>query len=146
MSCLYAKRKINGDVTCKKKNKNVTIYDCFRCNEFKQKRVNQKTLKKVTPRLIEKQKQRFSIIYQNLNNCVECGSNQAIELNEVFEGAKRGVSMENGFVMPLCNKCHRKFHSNREMALKYKKKFQTQYEKTHTRDEFLNLIHKSYLE
>ena len=71
--------------------------------------------------------------------------NNIIDLNEVYEGARRQASMTYGFIIPLCRQCHTRFHNDREFALKYKKMFQQEFEKTHTRQEFINIIHKSYL-
>ena len=80
-----------------------------------------------------------------MNKCAECGSKNDVQKNEVFEGAKRGVSMKYGFVVPLCDTCHKRFHNDREFALKYKRLYQEKFEESHSRDEFLKLIHHNYL-
>lgn len=145
MACVYLKQKLNNTLWCKKHNVAVDILQCMGCKDLEYKKVKLTLPKKATFRLIEKQKNRFSIIYRDLTKCAICGSKHAIELNEVYEGARRGASMVNGFVIPMCREHHRQFHSNRAFALKYKKMFQQEYEKNHTRDDFINLIHKSYL-
>lgn len=122
--------------------KEVPIY--CKCDDIKYK--EQKALKKVTYSRAKKEKKRFSIIYQDLTKCAECGSKIGhIDKNEVYEGSKRNVSMEHGFVVPFCHNCHEHFHNDRVFALKYKRMFQIAYEKTHSREEFLNLVHRSYL-
>ena len=122
--------------------KEVSIYCKCDAIEYKE----QKTLKKATYSHFKKEKERFSIIYQDLTKCAECGSKIGhIDKNEVYEGSKRSVSMENGFVVPFCIKCHDRFHNDREFALKYKRMFQIAYEKKHSRQDFLNLIHRNYL-
>lgn len=96
-------------------------------------------------KLAKLERKRFSLIYTNLNKCA-CCPGQQVHKNEVFEGAKRSISMKYGFVIPLCPKHHDMFHNNREFALKYKKMFQKEFEKTHTREEFLKIIHHNYLD
>ena len=149
MGCVYLKKKLNNQLYCKLHNKCVNISDCSKCADIIYKSLNTNTLKKITFRQIEKQKKRFSIIYHNLNVCCVCGLKSGkyniIDLNEIYEGSRRQASMVNGFVAPMCRQCHTRFHNDREFALKYKKMFQREYEKTHTRQEFINLIHKSYL-
>lgn len=91
------------------------------------------------------ERKRYSIIYDDLSKCAECKNTFGIEKNEVYEGSKRITSMKNGFVVPLCQSCHRRFHNDRQFALKYKMMFQRAYELDHSREEFINLIHRSYL-
>lgn len=122
--------------------KEVPIY--CKCDDIEYK--EKKVLKKATYSRAKKEKKRFSIIYQDLTKCAECGSKIGhIDKNEVYEGSKRVASMKHGFVVPLCQQCHRRFHNDRIFALKYKKMFQRAFESEHTREEFLNIIHKSYL-
>lgn len=148
MSCIYAKKKLNNSSYCTKHKCPLKLSDCSNC-EDKEYRSKSKVNFKTNSRLIEKQKNRFSIIYHNLNVCCSCGLKKSnynfIDLNEVYEGSRRQVSMSNGFVIPLCRQCHTRFHNDRNFALKYKIMFQKEFEKTHTRQDFLNLIHKSYL-
>ena len=144
--CKYLKQKLNKQLECKKNKRLITLADCSSCN-FKTFELNKKSNInfKTNFKLIEKQNKRFSIIYRNLSICAECKSKNDVAKNEVYEGAKRGVSMTNGFVVPLCRSCHNRFHNDRAFALKFKKMFQAEYEKYHTREEFLNLIHHNYL-
>ena len=91
------------------------------------------------------ERKRYSIIFEDLSKCAECKSTFRIEKNEVYEGSKRVASMKHGFVVPFCCECHRRFHNDRLFALKYKKMFQRAFESEHTREEFLSIIHRSYL-
>lgn len=93
----------------------------------------------------KREKERYSIIYKDLTKCALCPSKIGIEKNEVYEGAKRGASIKHGFVIPLCEIHHKKFHNNRKFALSIKRQFQEEFEKTHTREEFLSIIHRNYL-
>lgn len=144
--CKYLKQKLDKTLLCKLDSRIISFKDCSSClNKVFESSKKANTLKKITSRLNKKQKERFSIINPTLSNCSNCGSKIGIELNEVFEGAKRGVSMTHGFVIPLCHQCHKRFHNDREFALKYKRLVQSAYEKKHTREEFISLIHHNYL-
>ena len=91
---------------------------------------------------------RYSIL-NNLDKCYFCGRpRQAV--HEVFFGtANRKISIENGFCVGLCNAHHNttanSVHHNKNLDLELKKLYQQEYEKIHTREEFIKLIGKSYL-
>ena len=92
---------------------------------------------------------RYSIL-NNLDKCFFCGG-PAECIHEVFFGtANRQISIENGFCVGLCHQEHnlsnKSVHRDRKMDLKLKKTYQTEYEKKHTRADFINLIGKSYLD
>lgn len=72
-------------------------------------------------------------------------------IHEVYFGtANRQISIQNGFCAGLCHKEHNmsnsSVHYNRAMDLKLKRTYQKEYEKTHTRQDFINLIGKNYLD
>lgn len=133
---------------CTLLKKEVDLYSC-KCEntEYKQykKLEAHTTMKKATYRRNKKEKQRFSIIYQDLTKCCVCGLNQGIEINEVFEGSNRNNSMKYGMCNPMCDKHHKEFHNDREVSLYYKKMFQKKFEETHTREEFISIFKKNYL-
>lgn len=146
MNCKYHKIRTKKGIKygyCTLNKKEVPIFNC-KCNEKDIK--EKKTLKKATYKHSKKEKERFSTIYTLSNkcccNCLKIGN---IELNEVYEGAKRITSINNGFVMPICRECHNLFHNDRNFALKYKILFQLNYQLTHSLNEFLNLIHYNYI-
>lgn len=136
-------------------SKKVIAYDeCKYCNskEYKQ----YKSLRTRTNKLAKKEKERFSIIYHDLNKCAECGlktgyfderinSYTKVEKNEVFSGAYRSTSMIDGMVAPLCSYCHKLFHNDSIMNLKYKVKFQNEYLKNHSIEEFINRYGQNYI-
>lgn len=91
---------------------------------------------------------RYSIL-DNLDKCFFCGK-PAECIHEVFFGtANRRVSIENGFCAGLCHKEHnlssKSVHNDREMDLMLKRVYQRKYEENHSRDDFIQLIGKSYL-
>lgn len=91
---------------------------------------------------------RYSIL-NNLDKCFFCGR-PAECIHEVYFGtANRRISIENGFCAGLCHREHnlsnKSVHKDREMDLKLKRAYQKEYMKTHTKEEFIRLIGKSYI-
>ncbi len=91
------------------------------------------------------EKNRFSIIYDNLDSCCVCGSTYQISKNEIFEGRNRNNSMIYGMVAPMCPECHSKFHNDRSLSLLYKKMFEEKFIEDHTIEEFIEIFHINYL-
>jgi len=91
---------------------------------------------------------RYSIL-NNLDNCFFCGKSAECIHEVYFGSANRRISIENGFCVGLCHKEHNlssnSVHRDRKMDLKLKELYQKEYEKTHTRENFIKLIGKSYL-
>ena len=67
-----------------------------------------------------------------------------------YGGGLRDVSEQNGFTCELCMNHHREgpeaVHNNQEIREYLCGLFQSRYEETHTRDEFMSLIKINYLE
>ena len=92
---------------------------------------------------------RWSIL-NNLDRCFFCGK-PAECIHEVYFGtANRQISIKNGFCAGLCHDEHnltkKSVHRDRSMDLILKRTYQKEYEKTHTRADFIALIGKSYLD
>ena len=64
-----------------------------------------------------------------------------LDPHEVYGGSNRKRSIKNKFVALLCRNCHDDNKALKELKIKYQK----EYEKTHTREEFIKLIGKSYI-
>ena len=91
-----------------------------------------------------------SILQQETDTCFFCGSYDWTETHHIFGGnPNRKISDKHGFTIRLCHWCHNEpphgVHHNRENDLWLKRQCQMAYEKTHTREEFIALIGKSYL-
>jgi len=90
---------------------------------------------------------RYSIL-NNLDRCYFC-SRPRQAIHEVYFGSRRQTSIKNGFCVGLCaahhNMSNNSVHKNREMDLQLKQLYQKEYEKNHTREDFINLIGQSYL-
>lgn len=121
----------------------ITYSQCQECVNKEYKQCN--VIKKRTSKQAKKEKNRFSIIYQDLKKCCICGSKTGVELNEIYEGAYRQTSIRLGMVAPFCHKHHQRFHNDRAFNLKYKSMFQREYEKTHTHNEFINVFKQDYI-
>ena len=93
-------------------------------------------------------KKRYSIL-NNLDKCYFCGRPREA-IHEIYFGTgNRKVSIEKGFCVGLCNQHHNmsndSVHFNRSKDLHLKKLYQEEYEKTHTREEFIKLIGRSFI-
>jgi hypothetical protein len=74
--------------------------------------------------------------------CDYCGRYfDKLDPHEVYGGSNRKRSIKNKFVALLCRNCHDDNKVLKELKVKYQK----EYEKTHTREEFIKLIGKSYI-
>lgn len=154
--CKYLRirsRKYNYYGYCIKYKKEVSVF-CKECKNIEYKQYS--TIKSRTYKQAKREKERFSIIYKNLNTCCECGLKDGdfdkrirayttIEKNEVYSGAYRGLSIELGMIAPLCIYCHKQFHKDRIMNLNYKVKFQKEYMKIHSLEEFIDLFKQDYI-
>ena len=59
----------------------------------------------------------------------------------INEGIDRLRSIKHGFVKDICRLCH----DDEEKILELRKEVQSEFEETHTREEFIQLIGWSYL-
>lgn len=128
---------------CSKQRKEINYSNCKDCSYREEK--EKKTIKKRTYRLAKTENNRFSIIYEDLTKCCVCGSKRNIELNEIYEGSYRSLSIKYGMIIPLCNKHHKQFHNDRLFALYYKSLFQKKFEKTYSHEEFIQIFKKNYM-
>lgn len=93
------------------------------------------------------EKNRFSILTNNLNKCYICGLPKQ-ELHEIYFGKNRINSMIYGCVVPLCYQHHRGnsgVHNNHQLDLKLKQLCQIQFEKTYPTLNFMSIFYKNYL-
>lgn len=90
-------------------------------------------------------------IIQKEKECYFCKTTQGLHLHHIYHStALRKVSDANGFTCYLCGYHHNLssngVHANKQLDLELKRICQKAYEKTHTREEFMALIGKNYLE
>ena len=90
-----------------------------------------------------------SRLTDDLEHCVIC-EKDVINIHHVLYGTcNRHLSDEDGYIIPLCHLHHtdsrEAIHVKRELDLYWKRIAQEDYEKTHTREEFIKRYGKSYL-
>lgn len=97
-------------------------------------------------KLSKLEKERFSVFYDDLSLCMNCGSTYRMTKHEIFEGRNRINSMKYGFVLPLCIRCHQELQEDISFNDKWKKKSQMYFEEhIGTRDDFLSIFRRNYL-
>ena len=65
--------------------------------------------------------------------------------HHVYMGPLRNISEEHGFYVYLCPQHHMRVHADAGICRILQAQMQKEYERTHTRDEFIRLIGRSYL-
>lgn len=74
--------------------------------------------------------------------CAICGNNQ-VHCHHIFEGRNRKNSTKYGMIVPLCKNHHDWVHKTNYKG--FKEKAQKEFEKTHSREEFINIFGRNYL-
>jgi len=103
-----------------------------------------------------RRKHKPSIIHVKNGTCYLCilegnyRKYHVLHKHHVFSGsANRKISEEEGFTCWLCPEHHEfsraAVHRNAENMARLRRIAQREYEKTHTREEFMTLIGKNYL-
>lgn len=94
---------------------------------------------------------RAQSIMQTEKKCFQTGRTDNLHCHHIYHGANRKISDKHGFWVWLTGEWHNQdsridVHHNIEFDRYLKRECQKKYEETHSREEFLNLIGKSYLE
>jgi 5-methylcytosine-specific restriction endonuclease McrA len=82
------------------------------------------------------------------DSCQLCGSFRQLEQHHIFGASNRKKSSRYGYVITLCHNCHNEpggIHSNRANSNELKRMAQTEFEKTHSREEFISEFGRNYL-
>lgn len=136
---LKRQRKYRSYFYCKALRKEIILPCDKNCSETILRR--NKPIRKVTNKQKELNKNRFSIFTTNFNKCFYCGKEGKMDIHEVYGGSNRTRSIKNGLVVPLCRLCH----SNERIINYLRIKLQKEYERTHIREEFIEITGKSYV-
>lgn len=94
-------------------------------------------MRKKTYKLAKLEKNRKSIMSEDLEHCILCGAENP-DINEIFMGRNRQNSMKYGLTIPLCNKHHHDYHNNRTMQLYWMEKAKELFIKLYSEDEWFN--------
>lgn len=98
-------------------------------------------IKQKSSKLAKLERQRDKDIVKS-GRCDYCHKvKRRLDPHEVYGGSNRKRSIKNRFIKLLCSECH----SNNEIINQLRIDVQKEYEKTHTREEFIKLIGKSYI-
>lgn len=98
-------------------------------------------IKKKSKKLAKLERQRDKNIVKE-GICGFCGKySKRLDPHEIFGGSNRKRSIKNKFVKLICPECH----SNEAIINQLRIDTQREYMKTHTKEEFIRLIGKSYL-
>lgn len=98
-------------------------------------------IKKKSNKLAKLERQRDKDLIKK-GKCEYCSKEtKKLDPHEVYGGSNRKRSIKNNFVKLLCRKCH----SNEEIINQLRIDTQKEYEKKHTREEFIKIIGKSYI-
>ena len=98
-------------------------------------------LKKRSSKLAKLERQRDKDIIKE-GICEFCGNySKKLDPHEIYGGSNRKRSIKNKFVKLLCRKCH----SNEKIINQLRIDTQKEYMKTHTKEEFIKIIGKSYI-
>ena len=99
-------------------------------------------IKKKSSKLAKLERQRDKELIKT-GICECCGKVcKKLDPHEVYGGSNRKRSIKNKFIKLLCRECH----SNEKVIAQLRIDTQKEYEETHTREEFIKLIGKSYLD
>lgn len=90
-------------------------------------------------------------IFQSRKECWVCGTTNNLHLHHIYYGtSNRSISDKNGFTVYLCgyhhNLSNNGVHYNKPLDLKLKRECQAKFEEEHSREEFMNLIGRNYLD
>lgn len=141
-NCIYLTqrtKKYKPYFFCRLHKQQITLDKCKSCLKRKYKEI--KPIKKKTNKLAKLERQRDKNLIK-VGICECCGKySERLDPHEVYGGSNRKRSIKYKFVKLICPECH----SSENKIIQLRIDTQKEYEKTHTRDEFIKLIGKSYL-
>lgn len=108
------------------------------------KKKNAAEIKKKSSKLVKLEKNRFSILTNDLEHCYICKAKKQ-DMHEIFGGRNRKMSMKYGLVIPLCRKCHSLIENNETLKQKWHKVAQKEFEKHYKLENFMQIFRKNYL-
>lgn len=107
----------------------------------KEKKEKVTGIKKKSNKLAKLERQRDKDIVKS-GICEYCGQySKRLDPHEVYGGSNRKRSIKHKFIKMICPKCH----SNEEIINQLRIDIQKEFEKEHTKEEFIKLIGKSYI-
>ncbi len=159
--CIHLKKR-KGKPFCKLLNKEIKLFCCQECVNKEYKTKNEKNsfyktkpakkqqiIKKRSKKLAKEERNRFSIITNDLAHCLVCGAKRD-NLHEVFYGSYRHISIKYGLVIPLCLNHHTMgefaIHNDIELDLYFKRLAQTIFISKYSYELFIKEFKINYLD
>lgn len=142
MKCIYLTKRSRKYLPywfCRLNKEEITLDKCKSCSNLKYKEI--KTIKNKTNKQAKLERQRDKGLIKS-GVCEYCGKySDRLDPHEVYGGSNRKRSIKYKFVKLICPKCH----SSEDVIKQLRIDTQKEYERTHTKEEFIKLIGKSYL-
>jgi len=108
-----------------------------------------KSIKPYSKKRAKLERERYSILTNDLNKCYICGAKENIHIHEIYFGKNRQNSMKYGCCVPLCfyhhNGSKHAVHYDKYLDDLLKEECQRKFEKEHSREEFISIFGRSYL-
>lgn len=101
-------------------------------------------IKKKSSKLAKLERNRFSIITNDLKHCYIC-KQAKWELHEIFGGINRQSSMKYGLVIPVCRKCHEMIPNNETLRKNLYEVAKKEFKKHYKSENFIDIFGKNYL-
>lgn len=144
--CLYQRkrqRNYKPYLYCTNIKQEITWQDCQNCSMIE--RVVNMKIKKKNNKLAKAEKNRFSIIQDDMSICFFCGR-QAQSIHELIGGINRLMSIRYGLCVGACLRCHRILEDNERIKQKYQILGQDIFEKKYSHELFMQKFKMNYKE
>mgnify|MGYP004603240307 CR=1 FL=1 len=151
-------KKDPANINIKRKNPNFRSInpELIRESNNNQIKKNAQSLEKIvikktkmhnkSKKLINLEKNRFSVFSNNTKNCYLCGSTYNLTWHEIYSGRNRQNSMKYGLCLRLCLNCHEEKQEDVNFNEFWHKKGQVLWEnEIGSREEFIKVFRKNYL-
>lgn len=76
--------------------------------------------------------------------CFICQRYTATETHHMLHGIRRKAADKHGLIVNLCHECHMRLHDKGEHDRELQELAQIEFEKTHTRAEWMEIFGKNY--
>lgn len=100
-------------------------------------------MKKKSNKLAEAERNRFSIVQEEMSICFFCGR-QAQSIHELIGGMNRLISIKYGLCVGACLRCHRIEEENEKIKRKYQILGQDAFEKKYNHELFMQEFKMNY--
>lgn len=91
-----------------------------------------------------------SIITDEMDCCFICKTTINLHIHHIFGAFNRKKSTKYGLIVPLCARHHNMsdegVHFNKKLDIKLKQLAQLKFELNHTREEFIEIFGRNYLD